>query len=473
MAVTKSYDDEIQQCLISLMVSNPQVFTQVRSILDPDFFNKGPTQNAIRYILNYNKNYNTIPTIEEIYANTKVSILKSSGDLNPNNILAISSEIEAFCKKRKLELAILQCASLIEEDKAESIDRIVKEALLFGLQKDLGVDYFENPAERLKKLISVQGLVPTGWRTLDGLLQGGVFYGDLIYFVAPTGGGKSICLQNFARKQVLRGLNVVYITHELNQELVGKRIDSLFTNIPLREVNNQIDNIHTKVVEIGNKENVGSFQLKWLRASSTVLDIESYINNYETATGRIVNIIISDYADLLNPTVKVNLENIHIKDKYVSEELRDFAQERTLNGKPTLIATASQLTKSGQTDEEINLSNISGGISKGYACDTMIASIASPAMRDQNRMNFMLIKSRNSGGVGKVIHMKRDQDTLVIDDYDEQAQQHTYQAQIYDAVKNRITNGNLINTETEIVDNSNVFLQNSNVQDILTKKRKF
>lgn len=465
MAVTKTFDDEIQSNLISLMISNPDVFVRVRPILDSAFFSKGPIQKAIDYILEYNREYNAIPTIEEIYVNTKLSLIKVSSDLNNNAIIAISSEIEAFCKKRKLELSILKCATLIEEDNADSIDKIIKEALLFGLQKDLGIDFFDNPGKHIKKLNSTTGLISTGWVSLDAVLDGGIYYGDLIYFIAPTGGGKSIALQNFARLQCLKGKNVIYLTHELNAELVLKRISALFTETPLRNINTNIDTVNDRIVTIGDNDLVGNLQIKWIRPGSNIHDIESYINEYETVTGKIVNVVISDYADLLSPTTKISLENIHLRDKYVSEELRTFAQERTLSNRPTIVATASQLTKDGQTDEDVNLSNISGGISKGYTADTMIACISTEIMREQNKMNFVLVKSRNSGGVGRYIPMYRDKDTLIVKDIDK-VQSNEYTSNLIDKLKNEHNSNNINNinnVHSEIVMNTSNETVNKNL----------
>ena len=52
------------------------------------------------------------------------------------------------------------------------------------------------------------------------------------------------------------------------------------------------------------------------------------LKKYEIKTGRKVDVLLIDYLDLLMPNgAKISAENLYIKDKYVSEELRNLAME--------------------------------------------------------------------------------------------------------------------------------------------------
>ena len=111
---------------------------------------------------------------------------------------------------------------------------------------------------------------------------------------------------------------------------------------------------------------------------------------------------------------RISAENLFVKDKYVSEELRNLAME--LN---TLFVTASQLNRSSVEEIEFDHSHISGGISKINTADNLIGIFTSRAMRERGRYQIQLMKTRSSSGVGQKIDLEFDVDSLRIRDLGE------------------------------------------------------
>ena len=137
----------------------------------------------------------------------------------------------------------------------------------------------------------------------------------------------------------LAGLNVIYLTLELSEELVSMRIDSMITGISTKDVFRNIDDVELKVKTIGKKS--GSLQVKYMPSGKTANDIRAYLKEYEIKTNRKVDVLLVDYLDLLMPIgKKISAENLFVKDKYVSEELRNLAME-----KKCLFVTAAQLNR--------------------------------------------------------------------------------------------------------------------------------
>ena len=66
-----------------------------------------------------------------------------------------------------MEKAILDSTDLLEKQDYGSVETKIKEASQVGLVKDLGLDYFENPKERLQHIKSQAGAVSTGWKHID------------------------------------------------------------------------------------------------------------------------------------------------------------------------------------------------------------------------------------------------------------------------------------------------------------------
>ena len=106
----------------------------------------------------------------------------------------------------------LESADLLEKGEYGPVEDLVKKAVQIGLQKDLGIDYFKEPKQRLLALKSNNGQVSTGWETLDKKLFGGFNKGELNIFAGGSGAGKSLFLANMGVNWILQGLNVVYLS---------------------------------------------------------------------------------------------------------------------------------------------------------------------------------------------------------------------------------------------------------------------
>jgi hypothetical protein len=194
------------------------------------------------------------------------------------------------------------------------------------------------------------------------------------------------------------------------------RLDSMTTGIASRDVFKNIDEVEMKVKMIGKKS--GAIQVKYMPSGKTANDVRSYIKEYEIKTGKKVDVLLIDYLDLLMPaSTKVSAENLFIKDKYVSEELRNLAME--LN---TVFVTAAQLNRGAVEEIEFDHSHISGGLSKIQTADNVFGIFTSRAMRERGRYQIQLMKTRSSSGVGAKIDLGFSVDSLRIYDLDEDEQ---------------------------------------------------
>ena len=240
--------------------------------------------------------------------------------------------------------------------------------------------------------------------------------GELNIFAAGSGGGKSLFLANLGCNWALQGLNVLYLTFELSEELVSMRVDSMMTGIPSREIFKSIDDVEMKVRVIGKKS--GHYQVKYMPSGKTSNDIRAYMKEYEIKMGHKIDVLLVDYLDLLMPiSKKISAENLFIKDKYVSEELRNLAME-----KQCVFVTAAQLNRGAVEEVEFDHSHISGGLSKIQTADNVFGIFTSRAMREHGRYQIQLMKTRSSSGVGMKIDLAFDIDTLRITDLDETEQ---------------------------------------------------
>ena len=410
----KDYGYEVQKLYLELMLSDAEVFVRCQGIFDHTLFDR-KLQDAAEFINEYAKQYTVLPEYDMVNASCRLD-LKRPDIVKDGHLEWLMDEFESFTRHKAIERAIIASADLLEKHNYGEVETLIKTAVQIGLARDMGTDYFEDPRGRLMGLKDKNGQISTGWPCMDRKLFGGMNRGELNIFAGGSGAGKSLFLANLGVNWALQGLNVVYLTLELSEALVSMRIDSMITGVPTREIFRDLDDVEMKVKMIGKK--AGQLQIKYMPSGKTVNDIRAYVKEYEIKCGKPIDVLLIDYMDLLMPIgKKISAENLFVKDKYVSEEIRNLAME-----KQVLCVTAAQLNRGAVEEVEFDHSHISGGLSKIQTADNVFGIFTSRAMRERGRYQLQLMKTRSSSGVGQKIDLEFNLDSLRISDLPEDEQ---------------------------------------------------
>lgn len=404
----KDYGFDIQMLFLRMMVTNAELFTRVTNIVNPDNFDK-KLKPVCDFIVEHSKKYNSIPDPLQIKSVTRVEV-ELIPELSNDHTNWFLDEFESFTKRQELERAILKSADLLEKGDYGPVEKLIKDAVQISLQKDMGTDYFSDPRARLMVLKTNNGQNSTGWPCMDQKLYGGFNRGELQIFAGSSGSGKSLFMQNLAVNWVQAGLNGAYITLELSEGLCSMRIDSMMTDTSSKEIFKNLDDVEIKIKMLAKKS--GKLRVKYMPAQSTVNDIRAYCKELQIQTGVKIDFLCVDYLDLLMPVgAKVSPSDLFVKDKYVSEELRNLAKELNV-----LFVTASQLNRGAVEEIEFDHSHISGGISKINTADNVFGIFTSRSMRERGQYQLQLMKTRSSSGVGQKIELDFNIETLRITD---------------------------------------------------------
>lgn len=407
----KDYNEEVQEMFLRFLISDPTLFSRCQNIVDAKYFNR-KFRPSVELLKNHSTEFNSIPTLEQIQAVGGIELLPID-NVTPDHHNWFLREFETFCRHKALEAAIIESTDLLENQDYGTVEEKIKKAVQTGLVKDLGLDYFENPKERLEWIKQQAGATSSGWKGVDQKLYGGMNRGEINIFAAPSGGGKSLFLQNLAVNWVMAGLNCVYISLELSEQLISMRLDAMVSGYGTRDVMKNIDDVDLRVRM--KAKGAGKLRVKQMPSGVNANDIRVFLREYEIECGEKVDCLLVDYLDLMMPiSAKISAENLFVKDKYISEELRNLAVERDI-----LHATASQLGRSAVEEVEYDHSHIAGGISKVNTADNVIGIFTSNAMRERGRYQIQFMKTRSSAGVGSKVDLKFDTDTLRIEDLEE------------------------------------------------------
>jgi archaellum biogenesis ATPase FlaH len=407
----KEFTEDLQKLFLGFLISDKDLYVRIQSLVVPTYFNN-KLRPAVILINEHSEKYNSLPTIDQIKAKTGIEV-ELDNEVTVRHKEWFLDEFQDFAKFKALEQAILASADDIEKGEYYSVEKRVKEASDVGLTKSLGTDYFEDPVKRLKSLKDNNGQVSTGWTAIDKKLFGGFNKGELSIFAGGSGTGKSLFLQNLALNWVSLGLNVIYFTFELSEELVAMRIDSMATGMSSRSLFKNLEDVELKVKLLSKQ--AGAMQIAYLPSGVNTGQIKSYLKEYEIQSGNQPQAIIIDYLDLMMPNDRrVSPSDLFVKDKYVAEELRNLAVELD-----TLLVTASQLNRTAVEEIEFDHSHIAGGLSKVQTADNVLGIFTSAPMRERGRYQIQFMKTRSSSGVGQRVDLQFDIDSLRISDLPE------------------------------------------------------
>ena len=406
-----NYGAEVQRVLVSFMLSDPTSFSLSQNIIRPEYFDSN-LRNAVREILDYAENYKTLPTPQQVKALSGADIgLMTDTAQHAKWFL---NTIEGFCRYKALEQVIMDGFDMIKRGEGADVEKRVKEAMTISLMSDLGTSYFDDPLARLKRVQDRSDFMSTGWKTLDQKLNGGFTKGALNVFAGGSGSGKSLFLQNIALSWALSGLNVIYFSLELSEDLVAMRIDSMTSGVSSKDILDQMASVSFAVTKRGR--DAGDLLIKKMpEAGTTANDLRAYVKEYEIQFGRKPDAIIVDYLDMMHPNnSKIDPGNLFTKDKYTSEEMRALAGEIDC-----LCVTASQLNRSSVEAAEFDHSHIAGGISKINTADNVFGIFTTAQMRESGNYELQFLKTRSAAAVGQKIKLKFNVQSLRIEDRDD------------------------------------------------------
>lgn len=403
-----------QRLLVEYLASSPDVFASCVEIVSPEYF-APELQYIVQYLINYFNEYKALPGIEQIEVDTGREI--KLHDITEDQIKYCQDSIEKFCKKQATIQAIVGAANTIDKDEVTDDEySIIKEevtnALTVGIIKHMGVNFFEDPHERIRKLSERSVPVPTGWKHFDNAIDGGLFRKQLLLFSANSGGGKSIAMKNLGINFVMKGYNILFISLELDEDMVDGRLIQMLTGQTSVQWKVDADETARKIMEIGDKRNIGRYQHVRLPQGTTANQIRSYLKNYQLLYKSVPDMIIVDYLDLMGANARVSADNVFEKDKQTSEQLREIGEDYN-----AFMASASQQNREAIKATHINQSHIAGGISKINTADLHVSIEFTESMRASGEMTFKFVKARTSGALGKAIHMKYDPVSLRITDH--------------------------------------------------------
>jgi hypothetical protein len=392
-----------QRTLIENLISDPDLFSVCSPIIKPDYF-APEFRPAMSFVMDYYNKYSNIPTERIIEAETECELTIRNRVTN-DEFEYTAQSIASFCRQQAVLTEVLNANKLIESGDYGTLVERMTTAVQISLISDLGTDVLANVAERMEKRKQQGKPYSTGWTNVDETLGGGIKKSEFILFSANSGGGKSIALSNLALSFVKQGLNVLFISLELQEDMIADRFETMITKWDRATKAVRVADTADLVEHVKETHNA-SIYVKYMEPEVTNANaIKAYLKEFELRHGFLPDALVVDYLDIFGTNERMTFSNVSEKDKISSTQLR------AIGNNPAhymIMATASQQNRDAVQKTEVNQSHIAGGLSKVNIADVYISIVMSDSMRAQGAASFSFLKTRSSSGVGTSVPMNWD-----------------------------------------------------------------
>lgn len=400
----------LEKTILRTLIYNEEYFRKVLPFLKDEYFT-GYEQSIFKEIIDYSGKYNSAPGSEALIItfNEKNGLNTDqfkeiieligeleSGKTNEVQVQWLIDQTEAFCKEKAI-INALQASIMIMDGKDKTHDKgyiptLLTQALSVAFDPSIGHDYKDDAEARFDYYHEVQNRIPFDIDYLNKITKGGVPPKTLNVLIAGVNVGKTLGLCHLAASYMSLGYDVLYITMEMAEEEIAKRIDANLLNVSMDDLMDLSKEMYLKRVQKVRDNTVGKLIIKeYPTAAASVTHFRTLINELNLKKSFRPKVILVDYLNICcSARIKQGANvNSYTYVKSIAEELRGFAVEL---GVP--LWTATQLTRTGFNSSDVDMDDTAESFGLPATADFMGALITSEELEAMNQIMFKQLKSR-------------------------------------------------------------------------------
>jgi len=227
---------------------------------------------------------------------------------------------------------------------------------------------------------------------------------DKQYYTNDILSHNSLWMQNFAVNSANLGNNVLFITLEMSERKVMKRLGAMRLKLPINDydelskdtemIKQRIQNLKKSGDGVGGdmfEKKVGKIITKfWAAGTANINDFDDYIQRLKEKKGIKIDMIVVDYITLIAPVKGIGADSLYTKGKHLAEGLRSLGAKYECP-----VVTGIQIAKDAWGSTDITLESIPESKAIAETADTFFAIIRTEEMKRQNLYRFKLLKQRD------------------------------------------------------------------------------
>jgi replicative DNA helicase len=400
----------VEKIVLKNLLKNENYTRKVLPFLKSEYFLADEDKVLFQSIQDFILKYNSSPTndslkleIDSLKNITDDTAKKINGiiddlhkDKDDTNIDWLVSTTEQFCQDKAIYNAIMKSIEIMNSPKGVlskgSIPQLLSDALSISFDPNVGHDYFEQFEDRYAYYHRVEEKIPFDLEFFNKITKGGVPKKTLNMIMGGVHTGKSMFLCHFSAAYLAQGKNVLYITLEMAEEEIAKRIDCNLLNITFGDLETLPKDMYEKRVKNAMNKTNGKLIIKEYPATAaSVHHFKALLNELELKKKFIPDIIMIDYINLCaSSRLKAgNASDTYVYVKSIAEEIRGFGQQ---SGIP--IWSATQLNRTGFGSSDPDMTNTAESFGLPATVDLLLVLIATEELKKLNQIMVKQLKNR-------------------------------------------------------------------------------
>lgn len=434
----------IEQTILSNLLLNEEYYRKVYPYLKEEYFEDISLRKVFNTFASYVEQYKEPPSVEAL----KLSIDKRK-DLNEDQYKEAQSELtglsrddntdiqflidetEKFCQDRDLYNSIRKSIQILEGESKDldkgSIPKLLSDSLGISFDTSVGHDFLEEYDSRYEFYHRKEERLPFDIDILNKITKGGLPRKSMTVLLATTGGGKSLVKCHMAANALMYGKNVLYITMEMAEEEIGRRIDANIMDVTLDDVSITPRDVFEKRMNRYKSKTTGKLVIKeYPTGSAHVGHFRHLLNELRMKKGFVPDVLFVDYLNIC-ASARVRgaaAANSYTLVKSIAEEVRGLAMEFNC-----AVVTSSQFNRDGYGNSDVDLTNTSESMGITHTADAIFGLIATEELDQLGQLMIKQLKNRwGDTGYYRRFLVGIDRSKMKIYDLEESAQDNIGQA---------------------------------------------
>lgn len=381
----------ITDSLILSGAFHPRFGAQILTQFQSDWLSTPELKELFHEAQNFYHKFRNVPD-----PNSLVEFIRLEGNHNPERVTQFKNfitslpaidnpeffeyQLDKKLQGKALYHAIRQAALLIQEDKYEEIFGLFQNARLATITSNQSIGSFWDDWS-LRDVTLKGNPIPTGFTSMDGLLRGGIYPGELMLTIGLKSTGKSFFAVWVARSGLFTGKTIVVFTMEMSRSDLLKRIDCSIANFDFDIYHENRDAIR-EIIMSKKDELIGDIQVvEYPSGYPTVPILESCLLETEQRIGKKVDGFVVDYIDLMRGTVVGSKGDARFGLISTAVELRGLCGKHKYSG---VVLTQSNAL--GKKKTFIESENAAEAYGQSWAADFVISINEVVGRPDQRRL---------------------------------------------------------------------------------------
>jgi len=427
----------IENTIFSNLIFNEEYARKVIPFLKGEYFSDPKDRVTFNLIDEYVAKYNALPSKEAmaidlsnktgLNEHTFKSVVEAIEGLTKEDTQTdwLVDQTEKFCQEKAVYNAIMESIQILDDKTGVkskgSIPQVLSDALGVSFDTHIGHDFIENAEDRFEFYHKKENRLPFDLDYFNKITNGGLPNKTLNIILAGTGVGKSLTMCHMAAANLLTGKNVLYITLEMADKEIAKRIDANLLDIPIQELEIIPKDLYDKKMAKIKGKTTGKLIVKeYPTACAGSANFRHLINELKLKKKFMPDVIYIDYLNIcMSSRIKHGANvNSYTLVKAIAEELRGLAVEFDVP-----LISATQTTRSGYSNSDLGLEDTSESFGLPATADFMFGISTSEELEALGQIMVKQLKNRyNDAGNHRRFVVGIDRTKMRLYDVEQSAQ---------------------------------------------------